>query len=317
MRRTLLLAVFLALGFAAPAQAVLVYERDSDIVVAGDDGSDPRVVARGTLPVVAPNGRKVAYFGVRDRRPSGKLHLVATRGGRARVIARRVYSPQLRALAFAWSPDSRYVALPSRAGIGAAIVDVRRGTQVRVRFDCPAGDAAFSPGSRRVVVANGCTRDSALGIAHVDGSHKRTVARNGLAPAWGAGGLAYTKMFRGCAGCEPNGTLVLAARPGAPPRALLKHQDPIVLPIGWSADGRRLLAAHYTGRTRTEAQPVLISPKSGQTRKLAPAMSEIAMIARDGSAVLGVLDGNVVSVAASDGEPTLLATGAASPSWTR
>ncbi len=53
----LVLAPLLALLAAAPAQAVLVFERPGtrEIVAAADDGSAPRVVGHGHSPAVSPS----------------------------------------------------------------------------------------------------------------------------------------------------------------------------------------------------------------------------------------------------------------------
>jgi len=65
MRRTVVLAMLLQLLPAARAEAVLVYQHpdqagNPQIVVAHDDGSQPRLLVSGGAPVLSPNGREVA-----------------------------------------------------------------------------------------------------------------------------------------------------------------------------------------------------------------------------------------------------------------
>jgi len=59
---------------------------------------------------------------------------------------------------------------------------------------------------------------------------------------------------------------------------------------------------------------VLIDPQTKVARTLSPVFSEIDGVSRHGERVLGVVDGNVVSVG-HDGRTSVLAPGAISPSW--
>src|SRR5436305_13615535 len=79
-------AVFatLATVTTAPASAVLVYERSKnpdypprEIVAARNDGSAPRIIARGDGPQVSPSGHRVAYFASSD---GEDLYVVGIRG---------------------------------------------------------------------------------------------------------------------------------------------------------------------------------------------------------------------------------------------
>src|SRR4051812_36274952 len=71
-------------GGAAPAAAVLVYQRGDQVVVAANDGSASRTVATGRHPVVSPDGAWVAYVAPGATR----VMLVSSSGGRSVTIAR-------------------------------------------------------------------------------------------------------------------------------------------------------------------------------------------------------------------------------------
>jgi hypothetical protein len=75
------------------AGAKLVYGRAHHrIVVARNNGTHARVIARGRQPAIAPNGRRVACLGARSGRrgPGRDLRVIGVRGGRSRRVLRAV-----------------------------------------------------------------------------------------------------------------------------------------------------------------------------------------------------------------------------------
>jgi hypothetical protein len=296
---------------AAPAQATLVYVRPKSavpepldggaIVVAHNDGSGARVVAHGHNPLIAPNGKSVAYF-ARPRDGSyDNLRLVPVAGGRSRLLLRHSFVPDPR-VPFAWSHDSRRIVASSADRPEAALVDVRTRKRRNVEVDFQCDGASFSPDDSQVVIDNGAPHGSTLLLARVSGGRSRAIADGGGA-VWVHDGIFFTH----------NGIRWLR-RPDAQPRTVYKgHGTPLLVTVGASADGGTVLVAE--GPSDDEMSPVLIGAKSHTARSVPAVFSDIDAVSRHGRRVLGVAGGNVV-VAARDGTTTIVATHAFNPSWT-
>jgi WD40 repeat protein len=274
-------------------------------VVARDDGSQARVVTRGLRALLAPNGRRVL---VAARRRSGDwpdLRLVSARGGRARVLMRNAeFEPGDEGPLPAWAPNSRHVVAGNANNGIAFLFDVRR----RRRRDLDRGfyaGGSFSPDSSRLALALGDARSQypAVFLYGMRSRKTRLGFRRGNFVKWGRRGLAYA---------GPKG-LMVRARPRGRSRLLFRHPPRAsVQPVDWSADGRWILAAVKRSSARTLA--VLIKKSSGERRTLPTAFAEVSDLSRSGKRVLGVVDGNVVSVHRS-GTLRVLARSADSPSW--
>jgi len=190
------------------------------------------------------------------------------------------------------------------------IVDARRRTTRHVHFSCSAITGSFSPDSRGVAIQNDCGAGGSLVFVRIDGSGKKAIASNSQDPVWGQGGLAFATFFGISRAETPSDSLRLLTRIGGRPRTLLKRQLPNVFPISWSANGRELLAM--------KAQhPLLITPSKRQVRMLSVQVTELDMLSRDGRFVLGVMDGNLVSVRSDTGAVTVLAQDGLYGSWTK
>lgn len=90
--------------------------------------------------------------------------------------------------------------------------------------------------------------------------------------------------------------------------------SPFLYPVEWSRDGHRLLAAQ--GESDFALHALMIVPSTCRVTTLSPVFSQVDALSRDGNTILGVIDGDVVTVTA-DGAVTVLAHGAVNPSWTR
>jgi len=303
----ILLGVFAALvvlaGTAPSAGAALVYLRSSsrEVVVARDDGSAPQVVAPSSFYArVSPDGRWLVY--VPYRRGAG-IRLMSVHGGRSWLVA---HDPSASAgfpsSGVAWSPNGRYLAV-GQSPDGLVVYDAvrhRRRFASRLVF---FGGASFSPDSSRLAFESDGIRDNNVAVTSVSRLKVRSVIRDAGSPVWGRGGLAFTREKR------PAG-IVLRIR-----------RSPLLVPfdfsadlfaVGWSRDGRRLLAAKNSPPLRA----LLIAPATRQVTTLSPIFSTVDALSRDGNAILGVINGDVVTVTAG-GAVTVLAHGAVNPSWTR
>lgn len=308
MFRALGLGVLLVLAFAARASALVVFDRPvgHEIVVARDDGSRARVVAHGYLPVVAPDGRHVAYLA---DRPRGSARMVSTRGGRSWLLQRDVADT---IPAVYWSPDARYLAVGTSNG-GAWIHDVvkKRRRYVALRADF-FGGAVFSPNSATaLLLGTAIGADNTLLGLRIGRRGVRDLG-NGDLPVWGRGGLA-TEQHDGSK-YEPTtySQVVLAHRLGGPTRTLIRSA-PGLYPVGWSADGTRLLVQQETPRG---LRALLLSPATATQQTLPKPLSTIDAITRDGRRVLAQLNQDVVTEGLN-GKIKTLAHHARNASWTQ
>ncbi len=321
-RPTALTSLVLFAGSAPSAGAALVYERPAsgEIVAAADDGSAARVVARGRLPAVSPDGRRIAYVSGGSG-SGGAIRVVATLGGRSwpAVGAGRA----IRSRAAIWSPDGKRLLASARREADAYVVDVRTRTRSKLRFAGDLLDASFSPDGRRVLVQRlrvALTSTDLLLIRLSD--RRRREIRRATLPLWSRRRVAWRTSDEGgrYGGAATYAAIVVGRTLTGSVRELLRGAPSLGPPIAWSANGARLLVAdHESG----EARAVVIETSSGRAQTLPVAFdsgdadrSAIVDLSRDGQLVLGEAGGNVLAEDLS-GAVSVLAAGAASPSWTR
>ncbi|HKP89962.1 MAG TPA: hypothetical protein VJT75_08305 [Thermoleophilaceae bacterium] len=293
-------AVALAVS-PVPAQALLVYQRPatSEIVAARDDGTQRRVIAYGKTPIVAPDGKRVAF--VTKRGSDYDLKVVTLHDGQVRLLLRNIL-PGDPAHAFAWSPDGRSIAIGSAIEFREALVDVDKRTHRYLKLGGTPGSATFSPDSTKVLFELVHPRDKDLLIARVADGGARFVDSGG-SPTWGAVGFAYRR--------DPKGILF---RKHAEANPTIARSRGHAQPRDWSADGDSLLAVG--GRAPADRRALLIDRRTGHTLFLPQRFTAIEDLSRNGHAVLGEAAGNVVA-ARRDGSSKVLARNATTPSWTK
>jgi Tol biopolymer transport system component len=269
---------------AVASGAALVFEagdRPSDaasgrIVRATTDGRDTVVITDGQSPALSPDGRWIAFLRYVPSRRASDVAIVPATGGRPLPVAipGRVYVYRL-----AWSPDSsRLVAVTGR---GLLVVDRRDRRVHSLPTPAPPGFSrpSFSPDGSRVAFASG-TAGSDVAVATLpDGPVVRvTHDHHSFAPVWGPPGIAYSRE------CCTRGDIWLM-RPDGTHRRRLTHIDQGVVPVDWSADGRRLLAEH-PGEAR--AQLWAIDAGSGEARSVTNPVAGLTALAlsRDGQRIL-------------------------------
>ena len=162
------------------------------------DGSRRRVGA-GQAPLLSPEGSVLAASAPGQTGPALTLYTV---GG---TVIRRFYDAALQtAVALAWSPDSRYLAVAltgrdpgSAAGSGLSVIDTRTlRTSIVARGQLYG--ASFAPdGSDRIAyaVASSPALDAPVDI-HVAAPYGLTAQQltydgRSLYPVWGASAIAY------------------------------------------------------------------------------------------------------------------------------
>jgi hypothetical protein len=294
--RAYVLTALLMMIAAAPAQAVLVYQRPKtrEIVVAKDNGSKRKVIAHGIAPAVSPDGEMVAFLTRNLDLRVGELG-----SGGSRLLARDVFAPD-RSAAIAWSPSSEYLATGSPSN-AMMIVNVSRGEKRVVPLGDVPGRGSFSPDSSQILVEVVHPRSTDLAIVPVLAGQGRQL--HGEGPAWGPDGFAYRTPLEG----------IRFQRTRSSKPATLRSQGHAE-PRDWSEDGDTLLAAG--GTAPDQRQALLINRKTRRTRLLPQRFTAIENLSRNGRVVLAEAGGNVIA-ARRDGSTKVLARNATTPSWTK
>jgi hypothetical protein len=296
-------ALCVAVSIALPprASAVLVYERPAShaIVVARDDGTQPNVLGHGQRPVVAPDGRKVAFL-ARVRRGHGDLRVRRLSSSRSVLLAHGI-STLSRVV---WSPDGRYVVARGDRRDDAMLLDVKRRRR-RSFADSPLyAGASFAPDSSRAAFASLQSSGGTLYVADVHSGRVSAVA-DGFSPAWGKAGIAYA---------GDSGQVYLKSSPRARQRLLLVERGRNLLPLAWASRAPRLLVTERL--TAGGFRALVIDAETRAVSEAAHAFSSVDGIASHGHVILGELGGDVVA-AQEDGTLRTLATGARAASWTK
>jgi Tol biopolymer transport system component len=328
-----------ALIAASPASATITYEKGPNssrpsIWVANDDGSCAHRLAGGShggdQPVIAPDGSAVLFTARTTANPA--LAFVATSGGPVRILAHDIQSD------YVWSPDSKTIAanvgsLPRKERL--VLIDVASGqTRTVVRGDIEG--VSFSPDGTRIVYARGPAGRGFPGRTDIytapvaGGAPTRiTSGHADTQPVWGPTTIAYahyTKPKR--RDDNPKSNIWLVNPDGSGRRQLTHQHAPFLLsgptPLGWSADGKRLLA-EFGGQDTSYGEGVDVA--TGKVHVLTHLRAvEFGLVAggisRDGRTVIGATGGfdpgsghNVVTVPFAGGKPKVLVRNAFAPTW--
>jgi hypothetical protein len=323
-----LLVVLIAGWASASAEARVVFARPADvpwsspkhagIFVSADDGSGPRRVARGNVPMLSPDGRRIAFF--RTLR-SGRtdLWVVDVRSRRARRLLRGVISGggTYTHRPVAWTLDGKsIVAHVSRSfEPSTAIVDAKTG---RHRTIPGYPFASPSPGGARLAVTftRGPFANSTgyVGVTDGRGRNRVRVTRGGR-PLWGRPGLVAV---------TPGERILLYARPHVSRRftvlADFSGTGDVATGVAWSREGSTLLAGRITPPTAEAPEvvfrSVVINAALGETFTFPTPLTTAYALSRDESAVLGQRGDDVV-VEHRDGTVDVIASNADSAGWNR
>jgi hypothetical protein len=299
-------ALCLTSSMAVPprASAVLVYERTAShtIVVARNDGTQPKAVHHGQRPVVAPDGRHVAFL-ARVRNGHGDLRVVQIGSSRSVLLAHGT-STLSRVV---WSPNSRYLVARSDRSDGAVLIDVSARRNLALPDGVPYGGASFAPDSSRVASASIQHSSGSVSVVDVR-SGQGTPLVDGFSPAWGEPGIAFA---------DDIGRVYLKRSVHARPRLLRDGRGDDLLPLEWATHAHRLLVASMLqGSGFGGFRAIVINSDTNAFTEPPQTFSSVDEIAQDGRTFLGELGGDVVAVA-KGGAVQTLAMGARSASWTK
>jgi hypothetical protein len=320
-------AAALALLIAAPAAgATLVYVKGPNsahpsVWAARDDNRAKHRIGEGTLPVISPDGKWVAW----QYRDTVRLRKVS--GRNIRRIGR---SQDIEDMDF--SPDSKRLAVALRGRIVLHDIASKETDTIARGF---IHGLSFSPDAKSLVYGSS-GRNQAFDApsdlyAVTLGSESKTRVtrdRKSLLPLWGSNGEIVFDRQTPRDGDAPKLNLYGIHPDGGALRRITALKIPPLLSglvaREMSADGRRLLA-EFEGQDVSVG--FAVNPVSGRTRSLSKNMETgfvAADLTADGRTVLGMTGGpdpsnrhDVVTIPYAGGKPTVLVKRAAYPDWTR
>ena len=211
--------------------------------VADRDGSDARTVASGSVMSISPDGRFVAYVDPYDEELRLSLRDLET--GKTRDLGPTA--------PLAWSPDGRTLATSNRRHL--ALVDAESGGSRKVA-EGAVSFASFSPDGKSIVFAEGYALEGNLVVLSLSNGHRSELAGGGDNPVWGASWIAFSRWHLDDELGKDYGavsTLYLVRPDGTGLHKLTIDGETVghgkddflrfgLVPLGFSADGKRLLA---------------------------------------------------------------------------
>ncbi len=330
IRRLIPLAALLAaLAAPGPASADLVYVKDlvpaagrtTTVWTARDDGSSARKLAEGTQPAISPDAGTVAFL--RNTGSRAELRLIPARGGGER---RLTASSSVESVQF--SPDGELLAAEI-GGRRLMIFEVATGRMATLATGFIKG-LSFSPDSQRIAFGRGSDATargrSDIYSVSVNGGKAEQLTDDGrsLLPTWGPQRIAFVKQkAQSRGGAIPAYDIWAMTPAGERVRRVTRTKVPEgvsgLLPLEWSADGRRLIAQYVGQDVRVG---FTVNPFTGRTRAL---RGKVAFdLAGDGQTILIQSGGadpaarhNILSAPYGGGASTLLVRNAAFPDWSR
>ncbi len=329
----------LALGGVAEARSALTYTTGSvtpTVWLAQANGKQARRLGPGAQPLIAPGGAAVAATAIGSK---GAALLIYRPGSPTR---RYFALAKVQAVALAWSPDSRYVAVEldgvstTGKGSGLAVVDTKTDS-VRTIATGSACGASFAPRRPdRLAYAEAPGTFACLN-GHVNvftvsatGAGRRQLTHDGLSlnPVWGPRSIAFDRAtLRGKTEAPVFQVWLMRANGSHSRQVTHLSVSPLVeglVPLGFSANGNRLLA-RFEGQDTSQTWTIQFP--SGRARQLTIGGQSVQAggIARNGRTVLvefGGFEGppshgTVATLPFGGGHATVLVKHAGEPTWNR
>ena len=292
--------MLLALAGAAEARPALTYSTGSlspTVWLANANGKQARRLGQGSEPLIAPSGSAVAATATGTKGPA----LLIYRPGSS---TQHYFSlGKVNAVAQAWSPDSRYLAVgldgvsTSGKGSGLAVIDTKTNKVTTIANGSDCG-VSFAPRRPDRLVYAGARGSFACLNRHVNvftvtasGAGRRQLSHDGLSlnPVWGPRSIAFDRAtIRGTTEA-PEYQVWLMRSDGSHLRQVTHMQiGPLavgLVPLSFSANGNRLLTA-FEGQDTSETWTIQFP--SGQVHQLTIRGDSVQAggISRDGRTVL-------------------------------
>ncbi|HYB29397.1 MAG TPA: hypothetical protein VEF89_22490 [Solirubrobacteraceae bacterium] len=293
--------------------------------VADGNGAHPRRLASGSWPALSPSGLMVAMV------PEAGSAVIVYAPSEA-VLGRFFASARYGAHTFAWSPDSRYLAVALQPATGShsgpclVVIDTRTSRTRTVASGWIQGVSFAPTGADRLVYALGKT-GSNLYTAGAAGGQVKQLTHDGVSlnPVWGARGIVFdreTPRTRYGLPSYPAYQLYLLAgsRLTQITHMSVGWEGEGLIPQAISADGTKL-AANWVGDDMDQGWTVNIVTRA--LREL-PASFTADGISRDGRRVLlesmfGLMfspaTSKIETIPFAGGRLTMLVTPGGEASW--
>ncbi len=332
-------STLLALAGVAEARPALTYSTGSlnpTVWLAAANGKHANRLGHGSEPLIAPSGAAVAATATGTKGPA----LLIYRPGSS--TQHYFNLSKINAVAQAWSPDSRYLAValssvnPNGKGSGLAVIDTKtdKVTTIANGSDCGVSFAPRQPD--RLVYAEARGSFACLG-GHVNvftvtatGDSRRELSHDGLSlnPVWGPRSIAFDRATLRGKTEAPEYQVWLMRSDGSHLRQVTHtHPGPLVeglVPLAFSANGNRLLSA-FEGQDTSGTWTIQFP--SGQLHQLTIGGDSVQAggISRNGRTVLvdfggfeaSPSHGTVATLPFGGGHATVLVKHAGEPSWNR
>jgi hypothetical protein len=329
----------LALGGVAEARSALTYTRGSanpTVWLANANGRHPRRLGPGAQPLLSPSGSAVAATAIGSKGAALSIY-------RPGSSTQRYFSlSKINAVALAWSPDSRYLAVEldgvstSGKGSGLDVIDTRTDSVTTIATGSACG-ASFAPRRPDRLVYAQAPGSFACLNGHVNvstvtatGADSRQLTHDGLSlnPVWGPRSIAFDRATPRGKAEAPAYQVWLMRSDGSRVRQVTHLKvDPLVeglVPLAFSANGNRLLT-RFEGQDTSETWTIQLP--SGRARQLTIGGQSIQAggISRNGRTVLVDFGGfeaapsraTVATIPFGGGHATVLARHAGEPTWNR
>ena len=329
----------LVLGGVAEARSALTYTTGSanpTVWLANANGKQGRRLGPGSQPLVAPSGSAVAATAIGSKgaalfvyRPGSSTHHYFSLG-------------RINAVALAWSPDSRYLAVEldgvstSGKGSGLAVIDTKSNKVTTIATGSVCG-ASFAPRRPDRLVFGQAPGSFACFNGHVNvftatatGADRRQLSHDGLSldPVWGPRSIAFDRATMRGKTEAPEDQVWLMRSDGSHLRQVTHMQiGPLVeglVPLSFSANGNRLLTA-FEGQDTSGTWTIQFP--SGRVHQLTIGGQSVQAggISRNGRTVLVDFGGfeqapshaTVATLPFGGGHATVLVKHAGEPSWSR
>jgi Tol biopolymer transport system component len=213
---------------------------------------------QGGMPVVSPDGKRIAFMSTRDGLPgTWVMNSDGTGARRLPLWADSRYGT--------WAPDSRHLSVYRAEGDSAGIydVEVESGQYRLLRSEKNVRSVAVSPDGSRIVFSASMPPSISLIAASVDGAERRVLASDGrfFAAAWSPDGRSLVYMKLG------DGIWVMNADGTSPRQIATRGSGPV-----WSPDGKMI------AYVETVMAPVKPGEQWAQPRR-----ADIVVVSPDGT----------------------------------
>ncbi len=294
-----------ALVYAMPVGKRFIAHREF-VYAASPTDAHPVRLAAGTVPMLSPNGRVVAYVGGSLDHPTG-LRLIGSLGGASRPVG--ITGPQ--PTVWAWSWNSRLLAVDDAHGL--VVVDARSLRSTRITLPEASSNFSFSPDGSMLAYQHSTGSGTDIYTVAVSGGaiHRLTEDGRSSSPLWGPRGIAFERFTGRC--CHGDVWLMNATGGDAHE---LTHTHAGIYPAAWSADGSRMVAA-YPATNNGKLYAVDVS--TGRARALTPFVGDLGAygLSRNGRTVLAAIGcgelgtpyGLVETIPFAGGAPTTIVRG--------